>query len=184
MQQSYQCPRCGASVTFGAKSCGNCQTQLNWQQQTPSLANNQNDQEVSSVSSDISQLERRAKSGASWFFWIAGISIINSIILVAGGNWHFFLGLGITDILCYVFGEGNWSILLLNILIAGIFVLFGVFGRRFHTWSFVFGTALYVFDGLILAVIGDWFPVGFHAFALIFICMGLIANHKLHKLID
>ena len=30
--------------------------------------------------------ERRFKSGANWFFWIAGLSIINSIILLAGGK--------------------------------------------------------------------------------------------------
>jgi uncharacterized membrane protein YvbJ len=35
MQQSYQCPRCGVSVPFGFRFCGNCGTQLNWQQQTP-----------------------------------------------------------------------------------------------------------------------------------------------------
>jgi hypothetical protein len=34
MQQSYQCPRCGVSVPFGYRFCGNCGTQLNWQQQT------------------------------------------------------------------------------------------------------------------------------------------------------
>jgi len=30
MQQWYQCPKCGAPVTFGVKFCGNCGVQLNW----------------------------------------------------------------------------------------------------------------------------------------------------------
>jgi len=30
MQQWYQCPNCGAWVTFGTRFCGNCGTQLNW----------------------------------------------------------------------------------------------------------------------------------------------------------
>lgn len=30
MQQWYQCPKCGTSVTFGARFCGNCGIQLNW----------------------------------------------------------------------------------------------------------------------------------------------------------
>lgn len=36
MQQWYQCPRCGISVTFGTRFCGSCGTQLNWQQTQPS----------------------------------------------------------------------------------------------------------------------------------------------------
>ena len=36
------------------------------------------------------------KSGASWFYWIAGLSLINSIAAVSGGSWRFILGLGIT----------------------------------------------------------------------------------------
>lgn len=35
MQQGYQCPRCGVSVPFGFRFCGNCGMQFNWQQQTP-----------------------------------------------------------------------------------------------------------------------------------------------------
>ena len=35
MQQWYQCPRCGASVAFGAGFCNNCGTQLNWPTQPP-----------------------------------------------------------------------------------------------------------------------------------------------------
>src|SRR5216117_2936789 len=37
------------------------------------------------------------KSGASWFYWIAGLSLINSIVAFTGGQWAFLFGLGITQ---------------------------------------------------------------------------------------
>ena len=33
-------------------------------------------------------VEARLKGAASWFYWIAGLSLINSIIVAAGGNWR------------------------------------------------------------------------------------------------
>jgi len=42
------------------------------------------------------------KRGASWFDWIAIFSIVNAVIVLANGNWHFLLGLGITDIVNYL----------------------------------------------------------------------------------
>ena len=33
MQQWYQCPRCGTPVAFGARFCGSCGIQMNWQTQ-------------------------------------------------------------------------------------------------------------------------------------------------------
>ena len=33
------------------------------------------------------------KSGANWFYWIAGLSLINSAIFVFGGNVNFIAGL-------------------------------------------------------------------------------------------
>lgn len=37
MQQTYQCPNCGAPVTFGFKFCNYCRMQLNWPTQQQSL---------------------------------------------------------------------------------------------------------------------------------------------------
>ncbi len=39
-QQQHQCPNCGTPVPFGAKFCGQCGIQLNWQQM-PSPVNQQ-----------------------------------------------------------------------------------------------------------------------------------------------
>ena len=39
------------------------------------------------------RLENQFKSGAGWFFIIAGLSIVNSIIILSGGSWSFIVGL-------------------------------------------------------------------------------------------
>ena len=43
--------------------------------------------------------EALLKSGASWFYWIAGLSLINSFIALSGSDYGFILGLGITRII-------------------------------------------------------------------------------------
>jgi hypothetical protein len=42
------------------------------------------------------QLEERMKSGANWFYWIAALSLVTSVISLAGGTWGFFVSLGVT----------------------------------------------------------------------------------------
>ena len=42
-------------------------------------------------------------SGANWFFWIAGLSLVNSLIILFSGEWSFIVGLGATQI------DGTWS---------------------------------------------------------------------------
>jgi hypothetical protein len=45
------------------------------------------------------RLAHTLKSGGNWFFWIAGLSLITSILSLSGANWRFFLSLGITQII-------------------------------------------------------------------------------------
>ena len=48
---------------------------------------------------EIAQYEKRFRSGASWFYWIAGLSIVNSLVVHLQGQWAFVIGLGITQII-------------------------------------------------------------------------------------
>lgn len=45
------------------------------------------------------ELETRLNSGAGWFYWIAGLSLLNSIIMLSGSDLYFVIGLGITQII-------------------------------------------------------------------------------------
>jgi len=130
--------------------------------------------------------ERRFKSGANWFFWIAGLSIINSIILIAGGKWNFIVGLGITQLIDAIASEigtaGMGVALVLDIIVAGIFVIFGIFARKRYTWSFIIGMILYALDGVLFFVVQDWLGIGFHILVLFFIYSGLSAMKKLSQM--
>jgi hypothetical protein len=128
-------------------------------------------------------LETQLKSGASWFYWIAGLSVINSVVALTGSQGGFIVGLGVTQLIDAVGkgigGAGVAVALVLDLIAAGMFVLFGVFAHRRRAWSFVVGMALYGLDGFLFLLGGDFLGVGFHAFALFCIFSGYSALRKL-----
>ena len=128
--------------------------------------------------------EARMKSGASWFYWIAGLSLINSIAAFSGGDWRFILGLGITQIIDALGNEfggaGRIMVLVLDLIVAGIFILFGVFAHKRHAWAFVTGMVLFALDGVVFMVVQDWLGVGFHVFVLYCFFRGLKACRELN----
>ena len=134
------------------------------------------------------QLEQRFRSGANWFFWIAGLSLLNSVMLHSGSNWSFIVGLGITRLIDAVAlnsatGPMATAIALaLDAFVAGFFVLFGVLARKRYIAAFVIGMILYAADGLLFLMVKDWLSMGFHVLALVFIFKGLTACRELTRL--
>jgi hypothetical protein len=136
------------------------------------------------------KIEGQFKGGANWFFWIAGLSLVNSIILFTGSEWGFIVGLGITriiDVVGLVIAEevgivGKILALFFDVIAAGIFVLFGVFSRKGYKWAFVVGMILYAMDGLIFLLVKDFLSIGFHVFALFCIYGGFKASRKLNEM--
>lgn len=138
--------------------------------------------------------ENRARNGANWFFWIGGLSIINTIIYLAGGAWTFIVGLGSTqfvDGIVYAFIEEYGASyanlfhlvgLAIDIGIAGIFIVAGLLGRKNYRWAMVTGMVLYFLDALIFILVGDWLGIAFHALALFGLWTGLRAMNKLRKM--
>jgi len=129
-------------------------------------------------------LEAQLKSNASWFYWIAGLSLINSIAAFTGGDWRFILGLGITQVID-AFGQsleggGKMIVLILDVLAAGLFIVFGVFAHKRHTWAFVVGMVLFALDGLINLIAQDWIGLAFHAFVLFCLFRGFQACRELN----
>ncbi|MDP4145261.1 MAG: hypothetical protein Q8936_12395 [Bacillota bacterium] len=131
-------------------------------------------------------VSRRVKSGANWFYWIAGLSIINTVISLSDGNLNFVIGLGITQIIDGIadgFSASFGTIaivggIIINLFIAGVFILFGVNANKAKKWSFVIGMVLYGIDGLIFVFIRDYFSIGFHLLALYSMFMGYKAIGK------
>jgi len=138
-------------------------------------------------------LDNRFRNGMNWFYWIAGLSILNSIIYMAGSSVSFVVGLGATQVVdgftsamandlvqdalvIHAFGFA------IDVFIAGLFILFGFLGRKHQRWAMITGLVLYVLDGIFLAVVGDIFSVIFHGLALYGIWMGMQALSQLEKL--
>jgi hypothetical protein len=134
---------------------------------------------------ELAKLENQVKSGASWFFWIAGLSVINSVVALSGSQWGFIMGLGVTQIVDTIGktlgGAGVPVAIILDIIVAGVFVLFGVFARQRHPWAFIVGMVLYGLDGLLFLLGGDLLGLGFHGFALFCIFAGFSALKKLQQ---
>ncbi len=115
----------------------------------------------------------RVKSGARWFFWLAGLSVVNSVMAASRGGVQFIFGLGITQLLD---GQDLGAIsLALTVLVAGVFVLFGVFAQKRQPWAFIAGMILYTLDGLLLVLVSAWIPAAVHAYVLYRLFVGFRA---------
>ena len=121
--------------------------------------------------------EQIVKNGAGWFLAIAGLSILNSVLTMSGANFHFIFGLGITEIVDAIGRQsgttGSALGLIVNLFIAGIFLLFWNFARKGEKWAFLAGMALYLIDGLILVPFKDFLGLAFHAYALFRLYQGM-----------
>ncbi|MGA9398952.1 MAG: hypothetical protein WBV22_11915 [Anaerolineaceae bacterium] len=139
-------------------------------------------------------LERQLKSSASWFYWIAALSVINWIAGAFNIDYSFVIGLGatqmidgITDSLIKQMGSGSAMVLSVIALlgtmsVAGIYALFGYFGSKRATWPFVVGSILYILDALLFLWAGDYLPLIFHAWALFSLLRGPGIIKKLRAL--
>jgi hypothetical protein len=134
------------------------------------------------------ELEQRVKSGASWFYWIAGLSMVNSVAALAGWSIGFYFGLGITQWIDgwigRVQGGGTIIALALDAAAAGLLVLFGVFANKGQAWAFIVGMLLLALDSVVVAITAlivssEWISFGFHVFALFCIFAGYRASRAL-----
>ncbi len=132
-------------------------------------------------------LLRRAKMGANWFYWIAGLSLVNAVGTVLNIGLVLAFGLGITLVFDAVGKDAGGSIqiaaLVGDIVAAGIFVLFGYLANQRQTWAFVVGMVLYALDAVLLLVLRSWLGAAVHAYALYVMYNGLRATLQLNAVL-
>ena len=115
---------------------------------------------------------------------------MTSIILLAGGQWGFFISLGVTQLIdgvaSGIAAELGWGFkvvaFIFDLIAAGLFALIGYFASKRHAWIFVAGMIAYALDGLIFLLVRDWLAIAFHAYALFSIFGGYRACTKLSEL--
>jgi hypothetical protein len=110
------------------------------------------------------RLVRQFRGGASWFYWIAGLSVVNSLIGWVGGGWSFLAGLAFTQIadgflsaLGQELGGGGGIAAIVvavttSLIISSVFALFGYFAHQGNAWAFYAGMAIYALDALLFLV--------------------------------
>ena len=137
---------------------------------SPALGMSKPDADQNDLAAQKLQIQQALKGSSSWFIVIAGLSLVNSVLAMAGADIHFIFGLGLTQIVdALAHGSGGAGIvldLIVNGMIAGVFVLFWNFARKGAKWAFFAGMGLYVMDGLILLAFKDFLSVAFHGWAL------------------
>src|SRR5207244_13237758 len=92
------------------------------------------------ASAERQQIEAQSRRGALWFYWIAGLSLVNSVVTLAGLNWRFIIGLGMSQIVATLAprsGRGLAAARLCDALLIGGFVLLGHLAVRGPAWAFL-----------------------------------------------
>jgi len=113
-------------------------------------------------------------SAARWFWWIAGFSLVNTVLFFSGTQTNFMLGLGMTTLANAVFAKQLAVALIVAGMAAAFFLVIGLQAQRERVWAFYLGLAVYVLDAFIFVTYEDWFPVVIHAVAIFYISKGLV----------
>jgi len=126
----------------------------------------------------IEQTVARVRSAASWFFWIAALSIANTVMVQMKASTVMALGLGVTLVIDTI---GGMVAFVASVLCAGFFALLGWQARQFKLWPFWVGGVLYAFDALIFVFAGDWIGIAIHGFVLFMLFGGAMSLRTLRK---
>ena len=124
---------------------------------------------------------RQTQQGGDWFFWVAGLSLANTVLRVMHVPFGFFFGLGATDAAARL-GLGVGLTLAITVAISGLIALFGVFARRGARLAFLVGMGLYLVDALLCLLLTEYLEIAAHAYVLFRLFQGFQAARQLAAL--
>jgi hypothetical protein len=134
------------------------------------------------------QLLQRRLNGGSWFYWIGGASILNSVLNAAGTQWGLAVGLGVTYLIDGL-AEGLSNTVrtpiyafIIDVAIAGGFLLIGRAARRGNLSWYAVGIGLYALDGLLFVLVQDFLGIAVHAIGIYGLISGWRATRSLRQL--
>ncbi len=152
--------------------------QQNENQETPST--------VSPNPTDSAPLLARIRSSAAWFYWIAGLSLVNSIVTYFKASVQFTIGLMSSQVLDAIIGSIEAGVLRnvaigFDALLIFVFALLAYYAGQLKRWAFITGMVLYILDSGLALFFQDYISFGFHVFALVMIFKGFSALNALRK---
>jgi len=135
--------------------------------------------EAAAAEDPMEKLAAEAAKAPSWFAWVALLTIVNSVSVLLGLGWAFFLGLGVTQLVDGIVlsarQEADPSIaavvtvvgVLIDVVVIGLVALVWWLSKRGSTKAYLVGMICYGLDGLLFLVFQDWAGLAFHAFFLV-----------------
>lgn len=142
---------------------------------------------VSTTGEEVEYEEQRNK-GASWFYWIVGLTIINTIIMQSGMDWSFSLGATVTlfaNVIAQTVDTSSARMLalLFDVLVIAFYAMCGVMGSRGATWAFVLGLIAFTIDSLFALIGFQIIGILIHGYALFCIFNGMMACMNLNRVL-
>ena len=141
----------------------------------------------------LAQLIKAHSSGANWFFWIVGLSLINAALISFGSDRVLAIGLNATMVMDYGIkdaiakGAAHASGLrvvemVFDFVVLAFYAFCGVMAMRGKVWAFYLGMTAFALDTL-LSIIGvDIIGGLIHAWALFTMWQGAKALKQLNAL--
>jgi hypothetical protein len=153
---------------------------------TPALPSSTSASSGADVSPELFGLEKRVKSGGSWYYWVAALSLVNSVMAFSGGGGGFVIGLSVTQFMDAMLSADGGVMkgvgLALGVLAAGVFALFGVFACKRHVWAFIVGMLFYGLDTILTVLAEQWLGLAFHGWVLFSLFIGTRAAMQINAL--
>jgi len=135
--------------------------------------------------------EQHFKMGASWFYWIAALTLVNSLAMKLGVSWEFVLGLGMTrivDLLAMMVQDTTSGVMVfqafivaLDVGFAALFAAIGYTAQKGSADSYEVGLVFYAFDSLLFLLSFDIIGIVLHGVALFFLFRGWRALKNMQK---
>ncbi len=133
--------------------------------------------EFTPAAASDAELDQRIRSGASWFYWVAALSVINSVLLMTKASiGGFAVGLGLTTITDVTFAATPVVAMTISIVSSGVIALFGYYAIKRHAWAFIVGLLVLLLDTGLCVLIKSWISVAFHVWAIVSIFMAFRAS--------
>ena len=129
----------------------------------------------------LAEAQRAVRRSATWFWWLGGLSLINSVATAMDLKYRMILGLGFTQALDGLFAPEEAIHLVLVLALVGLFFLFGYYARGLSMSWYGSGMLIYGVDTLIFVVARDWIAVGFHVFVLFMLWGGFLTLRGLKQ---
>ncbi len=121
---------------------------------------------------------------ARWFWWIVGLSLVNTILAHTGSDRTFIIGLGFTLVTDMLFQSLRPVAFAIDALALAFFFVMGRYASKGYLWAFLVGGIAYACDAVIYLIFQDFMSLAFHGWALFSLYTGATALRRALKAAD